>query len=232
MNTLQGRKILIAEDEPQLGQMLVDFLRREEANVRLVSDGQMALDEARRWSPDLLLLDIAMPKRDGLSVLVAYKEVEPNVSAIMITALADDLDRLTGFRLGADDYVVKPFNPLEVVARVRAVLRRRTQDSDVPSRSAHYCAGCMRLESDSRRVFINEALLNLTPTEFRILEALISRPGKLLTRMTLTEQALNEDVSDRSIDAHVSRLRAKIGMVEGVQVTAVRGEGYRLDVSQ
>ncbi len=125
MDSLRDCKILVAEDEPELGQMMVDFLAREQANVRLVRDGKAALDEARRWSPDLMLLDIRMPARDGLSVLVAYREIDPHVPAILITALGDDLDRLTGFRLGADDYVVKPFNPLEVVARARAVVRRR-----------------------------------------------------------------------------------------------------------
>jgi two-component system, OmpR family, response regulator AdeR len=231
MESLQDCKVLVAEDEPELGRILVDFLSREQANVRLVRDGKSALDEARRWLPDLLLLDIRMPVRDGLSVLVAYREIDPHVPVILITALGDDLDRLTGFRLGADDYVVKPFNPLEVVARARAVLRRQRLIGDNHTRPVHFIAGNLRLESDSRRVFVGETLLNLTPSEFRILEALMGRPGRLLTRMTLAEDILDEETSDRSIDAHISRLRAKVGMDKAVTITTVRGEGYRLDVT-
>lgn len=230
MESRQGCKILVAEDEPELGRMVVDFFEREAGQVRLVRDGKAALEEARRWSPDLLLLEINMPIRDGLSMLVAYREIDPHVPAIMFTALGDDLDKLTGFRLGADDYVVKPFNPMELVARARALLRRRSVPVDTAKLPSHYRCGTLRLESDSRRVFIGETLLGLTPSEFRILEALISRPGRLLTRMQLAEEILGEDASDRSIDAHISRLRAKIGGLDSVRVTAVRGEGYRLDV--
>jgi two-component system, OmpR family, response regulator AdeR len=186
-------------------------------------------DEARRWRPDLMLLDIRMPKKDGLSVLVAEREADANLPIILISALGDDVDRLSGFRLGADDYIVKPFNPLEVVARVAAVLRRHeasARHGDAPSRIV---IGSLRIEIDSRRVFADEILLNLTPTEFRLLTILARRPGRLYTRGELTEQALSEEASDRGIDAHMSRLRAKLGALVAVRIAAVRGEGYRLD---
>jgi two-component system, OmpR family, response regulator AdeR len=231
MENLQGRKIIVAEDEPELAQMLSDFLQRAGATVLIARDGRSAIEEARRWSPDLVLLDIRMPIKDGLSVLVACREFDPQLLVIMVTALGDDVDKLTGFRLGADDYVVKPYNPLEVVARVQAVFRRRDQAAKTELSACHFTAGSLRLESNSRRVFADNKLLNLTPSEFRILESLISRQGRLLTRAALTEEILGEETSDRSIDAHISRLRAKISGIENVRITAVRGEGYRLDVT-
>jgi DNA-binding response OmpR family regulator len=228
MGGLENKKIIIAEDEPELAQIYADFLRRDGAKVTIAANGKIAIDEARRLSPDLMLLDIAMPIKDGLSALVACRELDPDLPVIMLTALGDDLDKLTGFRLGADDYVVKPCNPLEVVARAQAVLRRKDKSGGANS-GGSFDVGQVRLESLSRRAWVGDALLTLTPSEFRILEALMARVGRLLTRAWLAEEILALETADRSIDAHVSRLRAKINMASDVRITSVRGEGYRLD---
>jgi two-component system, OmpR family, response regulator AdeR len=227
---LAGKKILIAEDELELAEILEAFLEREGALVLKVSDGVTAIEQSLAWQPDLLLLDIRMPKRDGLSVLVAQREHNPDIPVMMISALGDDIDRLSGFRLGADDYIVKPFNPLEVVARAAAVLRRQQAANTHKHAAPVAVLGNLKVEIDNRRAFISEKLLNLTPTEFRIIAILIRRPGRLYTRSELTEQVLSDDASDRGIDAHVSRLRAKIAAATNIQITSVRGEGYRLEI--
>lgn len=228
-NPLEGRKILIAEDEPDLADVLRAYMAKEGAIVRVAPDGRIASEEAHRWRPDLILLDIRMPNKDGLSVLVSERESDAGTPIILISALGDDIDRLAGFRLGADDYIVKPFNPLEVVARAAAVLRRQEGAKQLAS-TPPIVHGGLRIEVDSRRAFANDKLINLTPTEFRLLTTMARRPGRMFTRAELGDAVLSEVAADRGVDAHISRLRAKIAIVDSVRIVAIRGEGYRLDI--
>jgi two-component system response regulator AdeR len=228
-NLLEGRKILIAEDEPALADVLRAYMAKEGAIVRVAPDGRIASEEAHRWRPDLILLDIRMPNKDGLSVLVSERESDAGTPIILISALGDDIDRLAGFRLGADDYIVKPFNPLEVVARAAAVLRRQEGAKQLAS-TPPIVHGGLRIEVESRRAFANDKLINLTPTEFRLLTTMARRPGRMFTRAELGDAVLSEVAADRGVDAHISRLRAKIAIVDSVRIVAIRGEGYRLDI--
>jgi DNA-binding response OmpR family regulator len=157
------------------------------------------------------------------------REDDANIPVILISALGDDVDRLSGFRLGADDYIVKPFNPLEVVARAAAVLRRQEGAKQLAS-TPPIVHGGLRIEVESRRAFANDKLINLTPTEFRLLTTMARRPGRMFTRAELGDAVLSEVAADRGVDAHLSRLRAKIAIVDSVRIVAIRGEGYRLDI--
>jgi two-component system, OmpR family, response regulator AdeR len=233
---LTSQQILIAEDDVEIADILRAFLQRAGARTRVVHDGEAALEQVRSFRPDLLLLDLRMPKKDGFAVLVAVRDFVPDLPVMLITALGDDVDRLSGFRLGADDYIVKPFNPHEVVARAAAVLRRTQRNSDAREpkygidSSARIVLGDLRVEADARLAYLQDVVLKLTPTEYRILLVLARRPGRMFGRSELCEVVLSDEALDRGIDAHVSRLRAKLGAWSQAKINAVRGEGYRLDL--
>ena len=211
--SLSGYRILIVEDEPEIAEILFSFLTREEARCLVVRDGGAVREALWRWHPQLVLLDMKLPKRNGWSVLADLRETHPDLPVMVISALGDDVDKLSGFRLGCDDYVVKPFNPLEIVARA----------------SVH---GALRIDRGGFRAFYGDHLLDLTRVEFLLLDALVNVQGRVVSRGFLIETALDGDAFDRSVDPHISRLRQKLASVAGPQITiaAVRGEGYRLDV--
>lgn len=221
--------ILVAEDEGKIAEVLVAYLEREGFRTVRASDGQVALDHHRMLRPDLVLLDIKLPKVDGLTVLSDIRSTS-DTPVIMVTAMKEDLDKLLALRVGADDYVVKPFNPLEVVARVRTVLRR-TQGQRQASilrigaleidRVAHLA----EVVQGERRV-----ALNLTATEFRILGCMAANPRKAFTRGEIIDACLPErEAMERTVDSHVSNLRRKIAEAGGGEMLGgVRGVGYRL----
>lgn len=230
--SLQNKRILIAEDEPDIAAILQAFFAREQAQVLISPNGADALQAAQHWRPDLVLLDINLPQRDGLSVLAEWRG-RGGPPVIIVTAMGEDVDRLLGFRLGCDDYVVKPFNPLEVVARAKAVLQRSAAAAAPPSRLE---LGGLGIDLEAHRVTLHGEELKLTPTEFRILRLLAERAGRLVTRGQLVELALGEDAFDKSVNPHISRLRQKLegsGAPErrpALRVVSVQREGYRLDV--
>lgn len=221
--------VLIAEDDEEIASILDAYLQREEFRTVLARDGRTALDLHLALKPDLVLLDVNMPRLDGWEVLAELRR-RGTTPAIMITALDMDIDRLQGLRIGADDYVVKPFNPIEVVARAKAVLRR----SGLATAGGVLRVGDLSIDLDGYQASFgtgSEARpLALTLTEFRILAHMARNPGKVFTRGELVDACLpGSDALDRTVDSHLSKLRKKLeqagahGLLPGV-----RGIGYRL----
>ncbi|WP_116131715.1 response regulator [Tropicimonas sp. IMCC34043] len=224
--------ILVIEDEPEIAEILESYFAREGFRVICARDGTTGLAHHQRLRPDLVVLDIKLPGQDGYEVLAAIRR-RGDTPVIMVTALAEDLDKLQALRIGADDYVVKPFNPHEVVARARAVLRRTM--GRVPDTLLR--VGPLTVDPDAYRATLEgdagPVSLDLTPTEFRILAHMARSQGRAFSRADLVDACLPEGSAlDRTVDSHVSNLRRKLaaagaeGMLEGV-----RGVGYRLDAS-
>lgn len=220
---------LIADDEAEVARILVAYLEREGLRTVRAENGQIALDLHQSLRPDIVILDVKMPKADGYEVLAAIRR-RGDTPVIMVTALDEDLDKLSALRIGADDYVTKPFNPLEVVARVKAVLRRsqgRTGD-------ALLRVGPLEIDPQAHAAAVEGAgsrtRLDLTATEFRILVHMARSPSRAFTRAELIDACLPEgNTLERTIDTHASNIRRKLhaagaeGFFEGV-----RGIGYRL----
>ena len=224
--------VLVVEDEPNIAGVLSAYLERDGLRIRMAHDGEEALQSFRQLRPDLVLLDIHLPKVDGVDVLKMIRS-DGDVPVIMVTALADDVDKLLALRMGADDYVVKPFNPPEVVARVRAVLRR-TQAKPAPVAAPIRVSPIeIDVEAHSAAVYDdqgNPVSLSLTLTEFRLLACLAAQPRRCFSRSYLIENCLPEsDALERVIDSHLSKLRRKLQLAgqDGL-IETVRGIGYRL----
>lgn len=221
--------VLIAEDEHEIAEILEAYLAREGYRTIHVADGKAALEIHALLKPDLVLLDVRMPKIDGWEVLVELRR-RGDTPVIMITAMDQDIDRLQGLRLGADDYVVKPFNPLEVVARTKAVLRR------AGGNAAHGVLRVGQLEIDleaytaTLRAPEADSPLQLTPTEFRLLAHMAKFPGRVFPRGELVDACLTGgDALERTVDSHMSKLRKKLEDVGlSGMLSVARGVGYRL----
>jgi two-component system, OmpR family, response regulator AdeR len=222
--------VLIVEDECEIAEILDVNLRREGFRTACAVDGQEALDLHASLKPDLVLLDVRMPRRDGWDVLGELRR-RGETPVIMVTALDQDRDKLQALRIGADDYIVKPFNPVEVVARVQALLRRRGGGADarllrvgpIEINVENYIAAVVAPEGRRR--------LDLTLTEFRLLAHMGRAPLRVFSRLDLTEACFpNQKVQARTVDSHVSHLRRKLDAAgaEGLLVN-VRGVGYRLE---
>lgn len=224
--------VLIAEDEPEIAEVLSAYLHRAGIRTMHVVDGQKALNAHSVHKPDLVLLDVQMPLIDGWRVLSEIRH-RGDTPVIMLTAQDQDIDKLTGLRIGADDYVVKPFNVAEVVARVQAVLRRtanREPKDDRKILRVHW----LELDLESYTAFVaigrSRSQLDLTLTEFKLLVQMARTPQKVFTRFELLESCMPEaETLERTIDSHVSKLRRKLEDlgVEGMPVS-VRGVGYKL----
>jgi DNA-binding response OmpR family regulator len=216
------RRILLVEDDPKTRETVALYLRREGHEVVTADDGVRALEAAHEHEPHLVVLDLMLPRMDGLAVCRALRESPLRPGIIMVTARTTEDDKLTGLDLGADDYVTKPFSPRELMARVRAVLRRASEE-DVIS------AGPIVVDRARREVRVHAALATLTPTEYRLLEALVRAPGRTFTRQELVERAFGDDYGglDRTVDVHVKNLRRKLGET-GNAITTVFGVGYKL----
>jgi len=226
-------KILVVDDEPAVTDLLVYNLRKANYEVLTAADGLEALAGARSSKPDLILLDLMLPGVDGLDVCRELRKTS-EVPIIMITARGEEIDRVVGLELGADDYVSKPFSVRELLARIKAVLRRVAQPeqkAEQPGKSIHGPGG-LRLEEESRQVTVADSVLHLTRLEFDLLQLLLSNAGRVLTRERLLEQAWGYDfVGDtRAVDSAIKRLRAKLrsAALEADSIEAVRGVGYRL----
>jgi DNA-binding response OmpR family regulator len=224
-----GSRVLVAEDDAKQAQLIRLYLEREGHSVVVVHDGRAALEQARARRPDLLVLDVMMPKVDGLDVCRILR-AESQVPILLLTARATEDDLLLGLDLGADDYVVKPYSPRELAARVRALLRRAGL-GEVGGRSP-IRVGDLEVNPDRFQVRVGGRRVELTAKEFGILETLASSPGRVFTRAQLLERAFGFDhyVLERTVDAHVMNLRRKLEPDPAAPslVQTVYGRGYRL----
>jgi DNA-binding response OmpR family regulator len=221
--------ILVVDDEPEIVRLLRSYLEKDGYRVVTAYNGEEALYVARHEKPDLVVLDILMPKMDGLAFTRQIRR-EQDVPIIMLTARAEETDRIVGLEMGADDYVTKPFSPREVVARVRAVLRRAQPKSEAPPILR---AGPIVLDRAEHTVTVAEEPVELTPTEFDILETLMKEPGRVFSREEILEavHGVAFEAYERTVDAHVKNLRHKIEADPTTPryVLTVRGAGYRLN---
>ena len=225
------QRILVVDDDRDIVRLMRTYLEQHGYEVLTAYDGETALHILRRERPDLMLLDLMLPARDGRDVtrLVRGDDALAAMPIIMLTARVEDQDKIVGLELGADDYVTKPFNPGEVVARVRAVLRR-VQGEPSPSRLLR--CGEITIDLDAHQVQVEDQPVPLTPTEFALLSALAEQPGRALTRLELIENGLGYSYEglERTVDSHVKNLRRKLDEVGGAAhlVETVFGVGYRL----
>ncbi|WP_166346655.1 response regulator transcription factor [Phytoactinopolyspora limicola] len=224
-----GARILVAEDDHKQADLVRRYLEREGHAVIVAPDGRVALDEARRRSPDLVVLDVMMPRVDGLDVCRILR-AEADVPIIMLTARTTEDDLLLGLDLGADDYITKPYSPRELVARVRTVLRRSAAWSHRDEQVARI--GELVVDSGRHEVLMAGRPVDVTPAEFKILECLITAPGRAFSRQHLLEQAFGFDhyVLDRTVDVHVMNLRRKIEPDPSapLYLLTVYGVGYKM----
>ncbi len=223
-------RLLIIDDDVELSRMLSEYLTPEGIELTSASTGSQGLNLARSQEYDLIILDVMLPGLSGFDVLKQYRESGGKTPVLMLTARGDDVDRIVGLEMGADDYLPKPFNPRELLARIKAVLRRTTEaDDDAP-----VTLKVGRLEADTRRreARVGDVTLNLTNAEFVILAALMRAPGEVVSRAALTRAALGRQLlpEDRSLDTHISNLRRKINSLEDSESTirSIRGSGYLL----
>ena len=218
--------ILIADDDTELCELLREYLGQEGFEVRLAHDGEQALAESRRPGLDAMVLDIMMPRMNGIDVLRNLRK-ECELPVIMLTARGDDLDRIIGLELGADDYLAKPANPRELLARIRAILRRSNTHSKVATLEVEDLV----LNQSGRELRLDGELKELTSTEFSILQLLLQRSGEVVDKKDLYLAALGREpvAYDRSIDMHVSNLRRKLGPAKdgSERIETIRGFGYQ-----
>ena len=225
-NSDQKPNILIIDDDIELCEMLAEYLESENFSVDKAHDGVAGATQAQAKNYDAIVLDVMMPKMDGFSVL---RELRPTNTTpiIMLTAKGEDIDRIVGLEMGADDYVPKPCNPRELVARIKAVLRR-TQLA--PPIQDEIRTGELVIMPKSRKAFRADIELPLTSSEYNLLEVLARQVGQIVDKETLSEQALGKKLTayDRSIDMHMSKLRQKLGDDDQQLIQTVRGMGYQL----
>jgi two-component system response regulator BaeR len=225
-------RIAIVEDEEELAALVADYARAAGYTAAVYGDGAVALDALRQAPPALVVLDLMLPGLDGLALCRALRaDADPALSGlpvVMVTARVEEIDRLLGLEAGADDYLCKPFSPRELIARIRAILRRA--GTTAPP------APALAIDTAARRIAIHGKALDLTPTEYGILAALARRPGQVFSRARLLDLAregnASLDVTDRAIDSHVKNLRKKLDAVlPGVDaIHSIYGLGYRFDL--
>ena len=218
--------ILVVDDEEHIRELATLYLEKEGYQVILATDGEEALETVRRSAPDLIVLDVMMPKIDGLEVCRTVRK-DSDVPILMLTARSEDIDRIVGLELGADDYMGKPFNPRELTARVKAILRR-SEGGGSRSRGA-VSVGPLTIDWRRREATIGEESMTLRTKEFDLLRALAEHEGVVLTREQLLERVWGYDYygETRTVDVHVTQVRRKLGD-HGVSIQTVRGVGYKL----
>jgi DNA-binding response OmpR family regulator len=221
--------ILVVDDDRKIVDLVSLYLKKEAYGVLSAYDGLEALEVARRSQPDLIVLDVLLPGMDGTHVCQTLRS-ESQVPIIMLTARSTDEDKLLGLDLGADDYVTKPFNPRELVARIKAVLRRSAAE---PQTADDLNYGDLSISFLRHEVSVQGQIVGLTPTEFRVLEALVREPGRAFTRSELLDRAFGYDYEgvERTVDVHVMNLRRKIEADPGkpLYIGTVPGVGYRFE---
>lgn len=221
------KTVLVVEDEPKIAQLLIDYLQAADYATHWIADGSEVVSWVRENDPDLLLLDLMLPGQDGLSICRDLRTFT-QLPILMISARVEEIDRILGLEIGADDYICKPFRPREVVARVKATFRRLGAQSNPEQAAGLY------LDAERYAASFNGRSLELTPVEFRLLRVLLSQPGRIYSRDQLME-FLYEDrriVTHRTIDSHVKNLRKKIAQQQGdpEMIGSVYGVGYKFEL--
>jgi len=226
-------KILIVEDEPKLAQLLSDYLVQAGYEADIIANGLEVSPWVKQHNPELILLDLMLPGKDGMEICKELRQFS-QVPIIMVTARIEEIDKLLGLELGADDYICKPFSPREVVARVKAILRRLQSSASIPS-SGSTLSGVIGFELDESRykACVNGHELELTSIEFKILKHLLVDPGRIYSREQLMNHIYDDHrvVSDRTIDSHIKKLRKRIAAVlpEQEVIHSVYGVGYKFE---
>jgi DNA-binding response OmpR family regulator len=225
-----GRSILIVEDEKEIRDLLVHYLRKEGFQPLVARDGEEGISMARREKPDLVLLDILLPKMDGLELLRKIRADRSigRTPVAMLTAKGDETDRIVGLELGADDYIPKPFSPREVVARIKAIFRRSLAAPEETEEISFEYNGLL-MDVARHEVSFKGKAVALTSKEFHILRALLSAPGRVLTRESILKKVWGEGthVIDRTVDVHIAKLRQKIPFLSEA-IETVKDVGYKL----
>jgi two-component system, OmpR family, response regulator AdeR len=227
---MDKRRILLVDDEPKIAEVLRAYLEREGYQVLTAATGRQAIDRVVSGSPDLVILDLNLPDMDGLEVCRTVRKSSA-VSVIMLTGRGDEVDKIIGLEIGADDYITKPFSAREVAARVKAVLRRQPLDIQ---HAAKIPAGNLLIDPARFEADCSGVRLDLTTTEFRLLAALARNPGVVLSRAQLLDAAQGIDFAgyERTIDVHIKNLRQKMPGDCGCQIETVRSVGYKLEVKR
>jgi DNA-binding response OmpR family regulator len=228
--TMAGKKILLVDDEPKVCDLIKAYLVKDGYEVITAADGKSALEQAQRHKPDLIVLDLNLPEIDGLEVCRNIRR-DSDVPIIMLTARDDEVDKVVGLEIGADDYVTKPFSPRELAARVSAVLRRPREGVRAKEQVT---VGNLRLDVEKHEVIFQGQQLNLTAAEFKILSVLARNPGRVYTRLQLMDSAFGESYEgyERTMDAHIKNIRQKISKAAPEAhnpLATVRGVGYKLE---
>jgi two-component system response regulator BaeR len=225
-----SRHILVVEDEKKIADLLCDYLEEAGFRTSTQDNGNRVITQVKKDAPDLILLDVMLPGKDGMELCREIRQVS-NIPIIMITARVEEIDRLLGLELGADDYICKPFSPREVVARVKTVFRRVHAEPQ----TNNLVVGSISLDDESHQVMIGNQMLNLTPNEFGLLKIMMSRPNRVFTRSELINrvQGYGFEGYDRTIDTHIKNLRKKIDrQLPGQEIiSTVYGIGYKFSVS-
>ncbi len=223
--------LLIVEDEPKLAQLLADYLSRDGFDCHILHDGGLVIDWVKQHKPDFILLDLMLPNKDGISLCREIRTFS-NVPIIMVTARVEEIDRLLGLELGADDYICKPFSPREVVARVKSVLRRSVSAWTAPEIQPVQTANEIVIDAEKFLAVVCGQELELTPIEFRLLSLLCKSPERVFSRDYLMDNVYIDHriVSDRTVDSHIKNLRKKINQASDgkIQISTVYGVGYKI----
>lgn len=226
MNDAAPARILIVEDEPTLAAILADYLRNAGFATDHIADGGQAIEAIKGGDPDLVLLDLMLPGRDGIEICRELRGFS-DVPVMMVTARVEEIDRLLGLQVGADDYICKPYSPREVVARVQAILRRAGKWKE------HNARAGLVIDMDRHEALLDGKRLDLTPVEFRLLNALYSHPGRIFSRDQLMNHVYSDYrvVTDRTVDTHVKNLRRKLDQASAERelIHSIYGIGYRFE---
>ena len=221
-------KILVIDDEPSIVNLVTAYLKPEGFEVYTASDGNAGLKAARAYKPDVIVLDLMLPGLDGLEVLARLRR-ESQVYVILLTAKTEEMDRVVGLSVGADDYVTKPFSPRELVARIKAALRRLQAGTGVGAESSILAFRHVRIDVGAHQISVDGRSIELTAVEFELLKALAEARGRVLTREQLLETVWNGAYfgEARVVDVHLGHIRQKLGLED--IITTVRGVGYRFE---
>jgi two-component system response regulator BaeR len=223
---MTSKHILVVEDEEKISRLLCDYLENADYRTSVQANGDRVISQIKKDMPDLILLDIMLPGMDGMALCREIRKFS-NVPIIMITARVEEIDRLLGLELGADDYICKPFSPREVVARVKAIFRRLHAEPPTPT----LVSGSISLDDETHQVMIDKQVLNLTPNEFGLLKIMMNQPNRVFSRSELINRVQGYDFEgyDRTIDTHIKNLRKKIGEILPDQeiIRTVYGVGYK-----
>ena len=225
---MSSKHILVVEDEDKITRLLCDYLKEAGFRTSSQDNGNRVIAQVKKEPPDLILLDIMLPGKDGMELCREIRQFS-NVPIIMITARVEEIDRLLGLELGADDYICKPFSPREVVARVKAIFRR----AHAEPRAHHLVVGSISLDAEAHQVMIDKQSLDLTPNEFGLLKIMMGRPNRVFSRNELINRVQGYDFEgyDRTIDTHIKNLRKKIAVILPDQeiIITVYGVGYKFN---